>query len=164
MDDLQISYRLADETSAREFTQWQYEPPYDIYNCPPTDLEKAIRYNIDPANNVYAMFDQQNNLIGYCSYGVDAQVPGGDYGEKALDIGLMIKPELTGQGLGVAFAKEVIKNGIELYAPKKIRVTIAAFNKRAMRVWEKNGFQQTQDFKRGRDGMEFVIMTNEISN
>ena len=110
------------------------------------------------------MFDQQNNLIGYCSYGVDAQVPGGDYGEKALDIGLMIKPELTGQGLGVAFAKEVIKNGIELYAPKKIRVTIAAFNKRAMRVWEKNGFQQTQDFKRGRDGMEFVIMTNEISN
>jgi ribosomal-protein-alanine N-acetyltransferase len=160
MDNLHISYRPADETSAREFLQWYYEPPYDIYNCPPADLEEALQYNIDPKNNVYAMFDQGGELVGYCSYGRDAQVPGGDYSEKALDIGLMVKPELTGQGLGAAFVGEVIRNGIERYAPKKLRVTIAAFNKRAIRTWEKNDFQQTQRFKRmSRDEMEFIVMT-----
>jgi RimJ/RimL family protein N-acetyltransferase len=155
---IKIDYRLADEISAREFLGWPYEPPYDIYNCPPEQAEEFVRYNIDPANNVYALFDQEDELIGYCSYGGDAQVPGGDYSEKALDIGLMIKPELTGQGLGAKFAGHVIQNGIRLYGPGKLRVTIAAFNKRAIRVWEKHGFQQTQIFKRGMDGMEFIIM------
>jgi RimJ/RimL family protein N-acetyltransferase len=163
MDNLQLSYHPADEGSAREFLQWHYEPPYDIYNCPPADLEEALQYNIDPKNNVYAAFNQDDELVAYCSYGQDAQVPGGDYSEEALDIGLMVKPELTGQGLGAAFAKEVIQNGISLYGPGKMRVTIAAFNKRAIRTWEKNGFQQTQTFKRkSRDGMEFIIMTKEI--
>jgi ribosomal-protein-alanine N-acetyltransferase len=159
---MKIDYRPADETSAREFVQWKYEPPYDIYNCPPGEVDKAIRYNIDPENNVYAMFDQEGKLIGYCSYGKDAQVPGGDYSEDALDIGLMIKPELTGQGMGTALAKDVSKNGIDVYTPKQLRVTIAAFNKRAIRTWEKIGFQHIQTFKRDSDGMEFIIMTKEI--
>ena len=162
MSDLQIIYRPAEEKSAREFVHWQYEPPYDIYTCPPDHIEEAIQYNIDPANIVYAMFNQGDELIGYCSYGQDGQVPGGDYSEEALDIGMMIKPELTGQGMGSAFAKEVIKNGMNKYAPKKLRVTIAAFNKRAMRTWEKNGFQHIQTFERRTDGMEFVIMTKGI--
>ena len=157
---MNIVYRLADEKSAREFVSWEYKPPYDVYSCPPDQVEKSIQYNIDPKNNVYAMFNEKNEMFGYCSYGRDAQVPGGDYSEEALDIGMMIKPELTGQGLGTEFAQDVIRNGINKYNPKKLRVTIAAFNKRAMRVWEKNGFQQTQTFKRNGDGMEFVIMTS----
>ena len=159
MSNLNISYHPAQKKNAREFVNWEYEPPYDVYNCPPDEIGDAVQYNIDPANNVYAMLDQNETLIGYCSYGKDAQVPGGDYSEAALDIGLMIKPELTGQGLGSDYAREVIENGIDKYTQKKLRVTIAAFNKRAIRTWEKNGFQQTQNFKRSMDGMEFTIMT-----
>ena len=161
---MKISYRPADEASAREFVQWQYEPPYDVYNCPPEQVEKYIRYSIDPKNNIYAMFDQTEKLIGYCSYGRDARIPGGNYSEDALDIGLMIKPELTGQGLGTDIASKVVQNGVNVYSPGKLRVTIAAFNKRAIRVWQKNGFKQRQTFKRDGDGMNFVIMTNELFN
>ncbi len=162
MSDNQISFRPVDETSAREFVQWLYEKPYDIYNCPPERVVKAIQYNIDPLNNVYTMFSQNDELIGYCSYGKDGQVPGGDYREEALDIGLMIKPELTGQGMGAAYAEEVVRNGVAKYTPSKLRVTIAAFNKRAFRTWEKNDFQQTQTFKRKPDGMKFVIMGKKV--
>jgi [ribosomal protein S18]-alanine N-acetyltransferase len=134
MNELQISYHPADKKSAREFLGWQYEPPYDIYNCPLEELDEAVEYNIDLANNVYAMLDQNGELVGYCSYGRNAQVPGGDYSEGALDIGLMIKPALTGQGLGTAFVSEVIWNGLEEFTPKKLRGTVAAFNHRAIRV------------------------------
>ena len=159
---MKIEYCPAEKKHARVFVNWQYKPPYDIYNCPPEEIGEAVQYNIDPANNVCAMLDQNEELIGYCSYGKDAQVPGGDYSEEALDIGLMIKPELTGQGMGSDFVSEVIQNGIDKYAPEKLRVTIAAFNKRAMRVWEKNGFQQTQNFIRDGDGMEFIIMKKDL--
>ncbi len=108
------------------------------------------------------MLSHNEELIGYCSYGKDAQVPGGDYNEVALDIGLMIKPELTGQGLGEGFVREVIRNGVDKYSPEKLRVTIAAFNRRARRVWEKNVFQQMQTFTRSSDGMEFVIMMRDL--
>lgn len=163
MDNLSISYLPAEKKHAREFVNWKYEPPYDIYNCPPEEIGDAVQYNIDPTNNVYAMFDERDILIGYCSYGKDAQVPGGDYSEDALDIGLMIKPELTGQGLGSAFAGNVIKNGLDKYDPTKLRVTIAAFNKRAMRTWGKNGFRQTQEFEREGDGMKFVVMNRRCT-
>lgn len=162
MDDLSISYRPAEKKHAREFVNWEYEPPYDVYNCPPEEIGDAVQYNIDPANNVFAMFEQNGELIGYCSYGNDAQVPGGDYSEQVLDIGMMLKPKLTGQGMGSALVNDVIQNGIDRYAPKKLRVTIAAFNKRAIRVWEKNGFKQTQKFNHEGDGIEFVVMTKEI--
>jgi len=159
---MKIDYRFAEKKHAREFVNWRYEPPYDVYNCPPEEIGDAVQYNIDPTNNVYAMLDQNEELIGYCSYGKDAQVPGGDYSEEALDIGLMIKPGLTGQGLGTGLAEGVITNGVRKYKPKKLRVTIAAFNKRAMRVWEKNGFQQTQKFNRKNDDLEFVIMKKDL--
>jgi RimJ/RimL family protein N-acetyltransferase len=162
VDNLQISYLPAEKQHARAFVNWQYEPPYDIYNCPPEEIGDAVHYNIDPVNNVYAMLDQNEELIGYCSYGRDAQIPDGDYSEEAMDIGMMIKPELTGQGLGAKFAEDVINNGVGKYAPKKLRVTIAAFNKRARRVWEKNGFQQSQNFIRESDGMEFVILEKDL--
>lgn len=160
---MKIDYRPAEKKHARIFVNWQYEHPYEAYNCPPEEVGDAVQYNVDPANNVYAMFDQNEELVGYCSYGKDAQVPGGDYSEDALDVGLMIKPELTGQGMGSTFANRVMQNGIDRYAPKKLRVTIAAFNKRAIRVWEKNGFQQTQSFKREGDGMEFVVMNRSCT-
>lgn len=162
MNNMQISYRSVDEKSAREFLAWQYEPPYDIYNCPPEQVEEAVRYNTDPVNHVFAMFNPQGELVGYCSYGADARVRGGDYSENALDIGLVLNPAWTGQGHGADFAQEVISRGVENYAPQKLRVTIAAFNHRAIRVWEKNGFRQTQTFKRSGDGLEFIIMTRNV--
>lgn len=162
MNKRQIIYQPAHADSAREFLQWQYEPPYDVYNCPPDYLEESIWYNTDPVNNIYAMFDQHGELVGYCSFGNDARVAGGDYSQAALDIGLMIKPDLTGRGLGADFARDVIKYGIEQYAPQKLRVTIAAFNLRAIRTWEKLDFRSVQSFRRSMDGLEFIVMIKEL--
>jgi len=156
-----ITFTPTDESSAREFLTWKYEPPYEIYNYSPENFERDLAYHLDPINNLYSMY-RNDELIGYCSYGSDARVPGGDYSEEALDIGMMIKPELTGQGNGSRYADAVIQYGISKYNPEKLRVTILKTNKRAMKVWEKNGFTRDQTFERENDATEFVIFTFTI--
>jgi ribosomal-protein-alanine N-acetyltransferase len=155
-----ITYLPTDETSAREFLTWKYEAPYEIYNYDLANFEKDLAYHIDPVNNLYSMY-HNDELIGYCSFGRDARVPGGDYSEEAIDIGLMIKPELTGQGLGTGFVANIIQHAADAYKPSKLRVTILDSNKRAMRVWEKNGFHRTQSFQRESDNLSFVIFTKD---
>jgi len=161
IENQNISYRPTDEASARAFLQWKYEPPYEIYNYLPQYLEEDLVYHLDPANNMYSIY-REGELVGYCSFGQDGRVTGGDYGEQALDIGLMIKPELTGQSLGSGFVKDVIQYAADQYKTRKLRVTILATNLRAIRVWEKNGFLKTQSFRRERDQLIFIIMTKDM--
>ena len=161
---MKITYLPTDEISASEFLTWKYEAPYEIYNYDPANLEKNLAYHLDPANNIYSMY-HDDELIGYCSFGRDAQVPGGDYSEDALDIGMMIKPELTGQGMGSSYVASIIQHAKTEYKPKKLRVTIMASNLRARRVWEKNGFVMSQQFAgtMGDKGKsDFVILTKVV--
>ena len=156
-----INFLPTDETSVREFLGWKYIHPYEIYNYSPKNFERDLAYHLDPANNLYCMY-RNDELIGYCSYGRDAQVPGGDYSEEALDIGMMIKPELTGQGQGSNYVSTVIQNGVSKYHPRRLRVTILSTNLRAMKVWEKNGFQKTQTFESKKSQIEFSIFIKDV--
>ena len=53
----------------------------------------------------------------HCSFGIDAQVPGGDYSAQALDVGLGLRPDHTGQGLGVTFLGAILAFAQERYSP-----------------------------------------------
>lgn len=151
-----IHFAPIDETAAIEISNWYYEPPYDIYNI--KDPAAAIPYALNPPNNFFAMRDDSGDLIGFCSFGEDGQVPGGNYDETALDIGMGIQPDLTGQGLGGDFAAAVIDFAQKEFEPNVFRVTIAAFNLRAQRVWKKNGFRKTQTFVHTDNKREFIVM------
>jgi ribosomal-protein-alanine N-acetyltransferase len=97
-----------DEASAREILTWRYEPPYDIYNADPDEAESFIQALLDPGNAYHTFTDEHGNLVGYCCFGADARVPGGDYGADALDIGLGMRPDLTDQGRGFAFFAAIV--------------------------------------------------------
>jgi ribosomal-protein-alanine N-acetyltransferase len=79
-------------------------------------------------------------LIGFCTFGQDARVPGGDYAASALDIGLGVRPDLTGKGHGTEIVTAVVDFAMRTFEPQRLRVTIAEWNTRAQRVWERNGF------------------------
>ncbi|HEX5839723.1 MAG TPA: GNAT family N-acetyltransferase [Anaerolineales bacterium] len=159
--DLMLTYRPADEASIREFLKWKYDYPYELYNYNPDVFESDLAYHLDPANQIFSMFSNEE-LVGYCSFGHDARVRGGDYVEPALDIGLMIKPSLTGQGLGSDFVKNIVQYAITEFQASKLRVTILESNLRAQRVWEKNGFHKTSSFHRETDQLPFVILTRDV--
>ena len=158
---MNLVFAPIDEHAAREIVKWRYDPPYDVYNL--EDSETSIEYALDPQNNFYAMHMEDGQLAGFCSFGRDWQVPGGDYTANALDIGMGIRPDLTGRGQGADFVLAVLDYAWDAFAPRQFRVTIAAFNKRAQRVWKKNGFIPIQTFTFHANQREFIIMTRDAN-
>jgi ribosomal-protein-alanine N-acetyltransferase len=73
-------------------------------------------------------------------------------------IWLAISPDLTGREKDAKYGNAVLKFADSLFKPKAFRVAIAAFNKRAIQVWQKLGFKHHQSFERGSDGMQFIIL------
>lgn len=151
-----FAFRRVDKSDARTIISWRYEPPYNFYNNLQQDAE--IDYLLHPQNNFYSILDAAGELVAYCSFGQDGQVIGGDYRDEALDIGFGIRPDLTGRGKGVEYAKAVLEFADNLSESKAFRVTIAAFNKRAIRVWQKLEFEHQQSFERDSDRMQFIIL------
>jgi ribosomal-protein-alanine N-acetyltransferase len=153
-----FTFRPMDEAGAREILTWHYEPPYDIYNADPEEVEPFVRSLLDPANAYHTITNEGGELVGYCCFGADARVPGGDYGADALDVGLGMRPDLTGQGRGHDFFAAIVDFAQCAFEPRALRVTVAAFNQRAIRVYKKAEFERVQEFQRSGDGVEFVIL------
>jgi len=151
-------FNKMDEISARAILGWRYEPPYDIYNLPSDEVEIVVQYMIDPQNAYSSITDEQEQLVAYCCFGREGQVPGGDYSSDALDIGMGVRPELTGRGFGHEFVNSVLDFAGTTFGPCVYRVTVAEFNERALSVWEKAGFQRVERFHRDRDKRPFIIL------
>jgi [ribosomal protein S18]-alanine N-acetyltransferase len=145
-------FQPATAVAIQQFVRWQYAPPYDLYNMvvDPTDaaeIAAMVAYFLDPAICCQVITWEAGELVALCTFGEDGQVPGGDYLAGALDIGLGLRPDLTGQGLGRGLVTAVIQFALDTYQPPALRVTIAAFNSRARRVWQQNGFKVVGAFR-----------------
>ncbi len=63
----------------RAFIRWEYAAPYAIYNIAPENEETETRFFLDPENGYFAITDEGDTFLGFCNFGADARVPGGDY-------------------------------------------------------------------------------------
>ncbi|ACM15175.1 N-acetyltransferase family protein [Bacillus paranthracis] len=148
------------EEEAMEIAMWTYEEPYNVYSF--SVGAEIIEELLD--GTYYGCCDERGELIGYFCFGENAQVPGGRDahlygGEDVMDIGLGMKPELTGKGLGKVFFQAGIVFAIKAFRPKTFRLSVATFNTRAITLYKKIGFQQGPIFlSRGR---EFMLMEYE---
>jgi ribosomal-protein-alanine N-acetyltransferase len=146
-----------DEANARAILEWHYDPPYDSYDPGGDDVEEAVRSFLDPKNAYYRIVEDGGDMVAYCCFGPDARVPGGDYSAAALDIGLGVRPDQTGRRRGHVFVEAVLAFAQGTFVAPRYRVTVARFNQRAQRVWERAGFSPVHSFRRS-DGMPFVIL------
>jgi ribosomal-protein-alanine N-acetyltransferase len=154
-----IELRPATERDVRVFAGWQYEPPYDVYDIDMTP-DEAVSYFLEPGIACHTLFDG-SITVGYCTFGHDAQVPGGDYDADGIDIGLGVKPEETGSGLGSRFVAAVVAYALANLDPPQLRVTNATGNLRAIRVWTVAGFSEVSRFGTTRNVMgsgEFAML------
>lgn len=145
---------------AKEIAAWRYEPPFSLYDL----SEEDCPFIWEPAR-YYSVFDQEQVLLGFCCFGKEARVTGGNYKEQkpmGLDVGVGMASNKTGKGLGNKFVAAVLHFGNMQFSPAKFRVTVAAFNQRSLKPFCKLGFEKTHEFKRHQDGMAFVQLERVI--
>lgn len=126
---------------AKLISSWRYDEPYSIYSMDGT--EECLQELMD--GNYYSVVDENSQLIGYFCFGTSAQVPRikhyGVYNEAGyIDIGLGMRPDMTGKGAGMTFFQAGIEFGKKHFQTDKMRLTVAAFNERAIKTYKRAGF------------------------
>ena len=147
----------------QQIVRWQYPAPYETYTIPESDWAETIDYFHELADNFVVIIDDDDTLLGFCSFGADGQVPGGDYTADALDVGMGMRPDLTGQGQGKRYLAAVLDYAQTTFQPAALRATIAAFNHRAQNMVKRAGFIQTDQFIAPTTGRDFRIFIKPLT-
>jgi len=142
------------QEDAEAIAEWRYPEPYSFYDwtADPDDLRELL----DPGlrgEAYWAAEDDAGALVGYFSFKPKE--------EGALEIGLGLRPDLTGQGLGGSFLAAGVEFGRERYAPALFVLSVATFNERAIKVYERAGFARDRVYMHRTNGgdWEFVEMS-----
>ncbi|HEV2106897.1 MAG TPA: GNAT family protein [Thermomicrobiales bacterium] len=138
----EIAYRIRPltEVDAKQVCTWRYPDPYAFYDIGESNLAELL----DPAHNYIAVEDEAGALAGFFTFGQNARVIGAQrsrlYSAPALDIGLGMRPDVTGRGNGLRFVRAGLVFAAERFRPRMLRLVVAAFNIRAIRVYDRAGF------------------------
>jgi [ribosomal protein S18]-alanine N-acetyltransferase len=146
-----FTFRELTRADAEHIAAWRYREPYSLYDG--GDPDRLLEYTY------FAGLDEDGAVVGFCCFGEDARVPGQEEEDGVLDVGAGLRPDLTGIGLGGPFLREACRFGTDLYNPERLRVVIAAFNRRAQMVAHALGFEAERTLRN--EDNEFVVMTRE---
>lgn len=159
---MDLTVRPMTEAYAREIAGWRYHGEYALYNTAPDDVEDEVKTLLNPEFAYHAAWENEYGLFGFCCYGKDAQAPGGDYTGEAVDVGLGMRPDLIGRGMGTEFLQAVLAHIEGAGGAMRLRATIATFNSRCRQVFEKAGFLHEQTFSVAETGdLEFVVVVRQ---
>ena len=139
-----LKYHLMDESEKEIISNWKYEGEYGLYNMPPYREQKEQRTafgNPERVQNYYTYCDG-DRLIGFTSILEK---------EKEVSIGIGIDPKICGRGYGEEILMLAAEISQTLYPGKPLCLEVRTWNQRAVRCYEKAGFQM--------DGMPFEQST-----
>ena len=121
------------ETYAREVASWHYEPPWDFYNLV-SDPGDAAEMR-DPAHfeNYRAVVDESGRLEAFWYFARAGEV---------VDVGVGLRPDLTGHGRGEPFLRDQLEYASKQWQPIAFRLFVAAWNERAIRLYQRLGFRE----------------------
>jgi ribosomal-protein-alanine N-acetyltransferase len=153
-------FAVMNEQYAREVASWHYEGIYSFYDMAADKDDLKILLD---ANNwrdmIKAVLDENDELIGWAAFYMEND-------EFWLSLGL--RPDLTGRGLGEKFVYACVYNAIsEHRSPKDtIKLHVAAFNQRAIKVYQRAGFVETKKLVRDIPvgQLDFLEMEKHISH
>lgn len=147
---MHYTFQPMTEEAAREVAHWHYDGIYAFYDMgqDPEDLAELL----DPANwqdCYYAVRDGVGTLIGFFCFTRDAQT---------MEIGLGLRPDLTGRGLGPSFLEAGLTYARERFYAVTFRLSVAAFNQRAIQVYQRAGFRIVREFPWQTNGGEYPFL------
>jgi [ribosomal protein S18]-alanine N-acetyltransferase len=134
---MNIQFKKPTEKDGIDIATWKYQGEYSFYDNDKTEVKNQWAKNIHKEENAFVIYNERNELIGNCSF---------DYDEGKYMFGIQMRPNLTGMGMGTQIVETVLEFGRQKYKFDKIELLVAKFNKRAIRVYEKLGFEKIDEF------------------
>jgi [ribosomal protein S18]-alanine N-acetyltransferase len=132
---------------------WRYPGPWAIYD--PTG-------RLDPAEGYWAVVDASGDLVGFACFGVEARIPGIEEQHGTIDVGVGIRPDLTGQGRGREFSEAVLAHARQVAGAGRFRAVVQSWNQRSIRLLEALGFEQTGTHDVASQGKTYVVMERPV--
>ncbi|WP_070119650.1 GNAT family N-acetyltransferase [Bacillus marinisedimentorum] len=147
-------FRRLTQKEAEEIAfRWQYAGEYAFYDmeADEEDLEEFL--DEEKRGNHYFAVLENDDLIGFFSFVKAAE-------EQSVDIGLGMRPDQTGKGKGYEFLMAGLGFCKQVWKPNEITLAVALFNKRAIKVYEKAGFEAAGTYEQHTNGgtYEFLKM------
>jgi ribosomal-protein-alanine N-acetyltransferase len=123
-----FEFRKMSGEEARQIAGWRYDPPYDSYDAvsDPDDLAELLDAR-RRGEDYFSAFDKKGALVGFFQF---------ERTGKVVDVGLGLRPDLTGKGLGRAFLLAGLDFARRFYSPEAFRLSVATFNERTIKVYE----------------------------
>ncbi|MGH4119509.1 GNAT family N-acetyltransferase [Clostridium sp.] len=131
---------------------WKYNGIYSFYDMT-ADEDDLMEFLNETSwtDHYFAALDDKNELVGFYSFFFEYEI---------MSIGLGLKPALTGRRIGPEFVNAGINFGVEKFKYKKncIMLSVASFNNRAIRAYERLGFHYADKYMHKTNGGEFEFI------
>ncbi|MGP4106430.1 GNAT family N-acetyltransferase [Virgibacillus sp. L01] len=128
---------------------WHYDGIYSFYDMEADEEDLAAFLDANKRNYTYVV-TKDSEVVGFFSFNRTEN--------NTIDIGLGMRPDLTGGGSGSEFIKAGMEFAKSTYSPDKITLSVATFNQRAIKVYRKIGFKDVETFMQDTNCSSFEFL------
>lgn len=134
---------------------WKYQAPYDFYDMTADPEDYAELLDESARLGRYFQVLQNGALFGFCALEKKAD---------AVELGLGMHPAYVGQGYGPAFYQAIEDYVKDQHQVATIQLSVASFNQRARKLYEKMGFLIKESYLQETNGglHDFIRMEKQI--
>ena len=124
---------------------WRYPEPYQTYDLDsdPGDVDLMLAEIANGERWFAVVGPGEEGLIGFFGFAVL---------EDVVEIGLGLRPDLTGRGAGPAFVETGLAFARTRWSPSTFALDVFPWNERAIRAYERAGFVRGDIYIRHFDG------------
>jgi RimJ/RimL family protein N-acetyltransferase len=123
-----------------EVAAWHYEPPYDFYDLESDPADAAAMRDPTRREHHRAVLGDGDSLDAFWYF---------DWHDEVVEVGIGLRPDLTGRGLGESFMREQLAYAASTWEPDTFRLFVTVWNERAIRLYERLGFREVGRETRG---------------
>lgn len=128
------------EAHAIEVSTWQYPGIYSVYNLVPW---------AEIVENHWSLSDEDLRKEQFHTIYLNGEMIGFGRIQKAenrIDLGIGLKPECCGQGLGLPTMRVLVAKAEAMFPGEIISLEVRQFNERAIKCYEKAGFKVVKKY------------------
>jgi RimJ/RimL family protein N-acetyltransferase len=109
-----------------EIMDWHYDPPYDFYDTCADPPQDPAQFRV--------VRDDDDRVAAFWYF--DRSEP------DVVEVGIGLRPDLTGRGLGEMYLQAELDYAREQWRPRAFRLYVTEWNTRAIRLYDRLGFRE----------------------